>query len=139
MFGLLSEGRWETIVAALAPDVHHVFPGQNPLGGERHSRDAVLLWFQRLGRLYPRHEFDVHRVVSRGWPWRTWVAIQWSAHLGPAAGEPYVNHGAHWIQIRWGKATYFHAYLDTQLIDRSCSGMAAAGIEEAAADPIVDR
>jgi len=50
-----------------------------------------------------------------------------------------MNHGAHWIQIRWGKATYFHAYLDTQRIARSCAEMTDAGIEEAAATPIVDR
>jgi len=139
IFGKLSLGQWATIVDQLADDVHHVFPGDHPLGGERHTREAVLRWFERLGRLYPDHDFDVHTVVSRGWPWRTWVSIQWSARLGPQQGEPYMNHGAHWIQIRWGKATYFHAYLDTQRIARSCAEMTDAGIEEAAATPIVDR
>lgn len=139
MFGLLASGQWSTLVDALAPDVHHVFPGDHPLGGERHSREAVLRWFERLERLYPGHDFEVHRVMSRGWPWSTWVAIQWSALLRPAHGEAYENYGCHWIHIRWGKATYFHAYLDTQRIERSCAAMIAAGIEEAAATPIIDR
>jgi ketosteroid isomerase-like protein len=98
----------------------------------------VLRWFERLGRLYPGHDFDVHRVVSRGWPWETWVAIQWTARLRPAAGESYTNEGVHWIRIRWGKVTDFHAYLDTQKIAASCAAMAAAGIDEAAARPITD-
>jgi ketosteroid isomerase-like protein len=137
-FAQLSRGDWPTIVAKLSGDVHHVFPGDHPLGGERRTRAAVLAWFERLGRLYPGHEFEVHRVVSRGWPWSTWIAVQWSAVLRPQHGEPYTNHGAHWIHLRWGKAVAFHAYLDTQLIARSSAAMAAAGIEEAAAPPITD-
>jgi ketosteroid isomerase-like protein len=138
MFELLSRGEWPRIVAQLADDVHHVFPGDHPLGGERRSRDGVRVWFERLGRLYPGHDFEVHRVVSRGWPWSTWVAIEWSARLRPQQGDAYINHGAHWIHIRWGKATSFHAYLDTQGVARSCAEMAAVGIDEAAAPPIAD-
>jgi ketosteroid isomerase-like protein len=98
----------------------------------------VLRWFERLGRLFPGHDFDVHRVISRGWPWSTWVAVEWTAHLRPAAGEAYDNHGAHWIHLRWGKATSFHAYLDTQLVAQACRELAARGVEEGAAAPIVD-
>jgi ketosteroid isomerase-like protein len=137
-FSALSRGEWDVATAAMSADVHHVFPGDHPLGGERRSRDAVRRWFERLGRLYPGHGFEVHRVVSTGWPWDIWIAAQWTARLTPQLGEPYSNEGAHWIRVRWGRVTYFHAYLDTQLIDRACSEMAAAGIDEAAAAPIVD-
>jgi ketosteroid isomerase-like protein len=139
MFDLLSTGRWSEIADQLADGVHHGFPGDHPLGGERHSREAVTRWFERLGRLYPGHQFEVHNVVSRGWPWSTWVAVQWSARLTPAQGQAYTNHGTHWIHLSWGKASSFHAYLDTQLIERSCSEMVAAGVEEAGAGPITDR
>lgn len=138
VFEHLSRGDWEKTVADLAPGVRHVFPGAHPLGGERHTRDAVVRWFERLGRLFPGHDFTVHRVVSRGWPWDTWVAVQWSARLTPQHGEPYVNDGAHWLHIRWGKVNYFHAYLDTQRVADACRVMAQAGIDEAAADPIGD-
>lgn len=136
IFRLLSEGDWDAIVGQLAADVCHVFPGEHPLGGERRSRAAVTAWFERLGRLFPGHDFDVHRVVSRGWPWRTWVAIEWTARLRPQVGETYLNHGAHWVEIRWGRATGFHAYLDTERVAAACRDMAEHGVEEAAAAPI---
>jgi ketosteroid isomerase-like protein len=137
-FGALSRGEWARSTDRMADDVHHVFPGDHPLGGERHSREAVLRWFERLGRLYPGHDFEVHRVVAGGWPWDIWIAAQWTAHLTPQVGAPYANEGAHWIRVRWGKVTCFHAYLDTQRIDRACREMAEAGVAEAAAAPIVD-
>ena len=119
-----------------AERVHHVFPGRHPLGGERHSRAAVAAWFERLFRLFPGHEFRVTRVLSRGWPGSTWVAVQWVARLSPQVGEPYENHGAHWIHVRWGQVDHIHAYLDTALVEEACRRMADAGVEEAAAEPI---
>jgi ketosteroid isomerase-like protein len=136
MFTRLNRGEWKAIVEGLAEDVQHVFPGESPLGGERHTRAEVIRWFERLDHLFPGHAFRVHRVLSRGWPWNTWVAVQWSAEMRPAFGEPYENHGAHWIQIRWGKVRGFHAYLDTQRIADACAEMAEAGIAEASAPPI---
>jgi ketosteroid isomerase-like protein len=138
MFERLSRGDWNSIVGELAEGVEHVFPGDHPLGGVRHTREAVGRWFERLGRLYPGHDFQVRRVISRGWPGSTWVTVQWTARLRPQRGEPYVNDGAHWIHIRWGKVTYFHAYLDTGRVAASCQQMAKDGVEEAAAEPIVD-
>ncbi len=122
----------------VADDVHHIFPGDHPLGGERHSRAAVERWFERLYRLYPQLEFDIQRVVAGGWPWDTSIAIEWTDHGTCADGEPYRNSGGHFIRLRWGKAVYIHAHLDTQEIAASCERMAAAGIEEAAAQPITD-
>jgi ketosteroid isomerase-like protein len=136
-FAHLSQGDWDAVTAPMTSDVRHLFPGDHPLGGERNSRDAVTRWFERLGRLYPGHEFELHRVVSGGWPWDLWIAAQWTAQLRPAVGATYANEGAHWLRVRWGKVTYFHAYLDTQLIERACREMAEAGISEAAAEPIV--
>lgn len=138
VFESLSRGDWDSVVEGLAQDVHHIFPGDHPLGGERRTRAAVLLWFERLGHLYPGHDFEVHRIISSGWPWDMRIAVQWAAHLRPRIGEPYANEGAHWIRVRWGRVTYFHAYLDTQLIADACHRMAEAGVEEAAAPPIVD-
>lgn len=136
MFDLLSEGEWERVIDHLADDVCHTFPGRHPLGGTRHSRAGVQRWFERLDRLFPGHTFRVQRVVSRGWPWDTWIAVQWSAAMRPATGQPYANHGSHWIRIHWGKVKSFHGYLDTQLIVDSCEEMAQAGIDEAAAPSI---
>ena len=56
----------------MADDVHHVFPGDNALGGERHSREA----FERLYRLIPEIEFEVRDMAVRGWPWDTTIAVE---------------------------------------------------------------
>ena len=138
VFDSLNRGDSSTPLADVADDVHHVFPGDHPLGGERHSREALGRWFERLFRLFPGSRFEVKRVAVRGWPWDTSAAVEWVDRVGPAGGEPYVNEGAHWIRIRWGKVTEIHAYLDTQKVAEGCRQMAAAGVEEAAAPPIVD-
>jgi ketosteroid isomerase-like protein len=46
--------------------------------------------------------------------------------------------GTHVFRIRNGRVSYFHAYEDTEKVARACERMAALGIEEAAAPPIVD-
>jgi ketosteroid isomerase-like protein len=137
VFQRLSEGDWQSTLGDVAEDVHHVFPGDHPLGGERHSREAMARWFERLFLLFPELRFEVKNVASRGWPWSTWVAVEWVDRTTPHDGTPYENEGAHWIHLRWGKATYIHAYLDTQLVAEACERMAAAGVEEAAAEPIL--
>jgi ketosteroid isomerase-like protein len=135
-FEALSRGRWQDTVGDLADDVHHVFPGEHALGGERHSRDGMERWLERLYRLIPELHFEVKSVAVRGWPWDMRVAVQWRDWGRTADGEAYENDGAHWMRLRRGKATEIHAYLDTQSLAESCERMAAAGIEEAAAPPI---
>jgi ketosteroid isomerase-like protein len=136
LFEALSRGEWEKALVDVAPDVHHVFPGENAIGGERHSREAMGRWFERLYRLIPEIEFEVKEIVVRGWPWDMHVAVEWSDRGKAADGVPYENEGAHWMRLRRGKATYIHAYLDTEKVTEICDRMAASGIEEAAAAPV---
>jgi ketosteroid isomerase-like protein len=136
IFEALGRGDWQAAMADVAADVHHVFPGDNAMGGERHSREAMERWFERVYRLIPDLNFEMKRVSVRGWPWDMAVAVEWRDWGRAADGEPYENEGAHWIRIRRGKATYIHAYLDTEKVTRICERLAAAGIEEAGAPPI---
>ena len=138
IFDALGRGDVEAVTADLAADVHHVFAGDNALGGERHSRAGFEEWLHRLYRLIPEIEFEVRDVAVRGWPWDTAVAIEWTDRGKAADGTPYVNEGAHWIRLRWGRAVAIHGYLDTEKLTRLLEGMAAAGIEEAAAAPVGD-
>jgi ketosteroid isomerase-like protein len=138
VFESLNRGDWRTPLSDTADDVHHVFPGDHALGGERHSREALERWFERLFRLFPEPRFEVRRVAARGWPWSTWVAVQWVDQVAPANGERYLNQGSHWVHVRWGKVTAIHAYLDSQRVADACREMAGRGVEEAAAPPIVD-
>ena len=135
-FDQLSDGAYAKALRAMSPNVHHVFPGRSPLGGERHTREAVGLWFERLDRLFPGHVFDVERVIVGGWPWSTWIAVRWTVALKTASGDEYRNAGAHWLHLRWGRVDAFHAYLDTELVEGACRQMVAAGIAEAGAEPI---
>jgi ketosteroid isomerase-like protein len=96
-------------------------------------------WFERLYRLIPEIEFEVHDVAVRGWPWDTAVAIEWTDRGRGADGTTYENEGAHWIRLRWGKAVSVHAYLDTEKVTQLLDSMAAGGVDEAAAAPIGDR
>jgi len=64
------------------------------------------------------------------------VAVEWMADVTPAVGERYVNQGAHFMHIRWGRVVYIHAYEDSQKVVEACRRLAASGITEAAAAPI---
>jgi ketosteroid isomerase-like protein len=135
-FEALSRGDWEAAIEDVAPDVHHVFPGDNAIGGERHSKEAMGRWFERLYLLIPDLHFDVKHIAVKGWPWDMMVAVEWADHGHASDGEPYVNEGAHWIRLQRGKATYIHAYLDTEKVTEICRRLAEDGVEEAAAAPI---
>lgn len=136
IFAALSEGDWPSATVDIADDVHHVFAGDSALGGERHSKEAFERWFERLYRLIPEIEFEIHDVAVRGWPWDTAVAVEWTDRGRAADGSAYENHGAHWIRLRWGKGVEVHGYLDTAKLDAVLERLAAAGFEEAGAPPI---
>jgi len=135
-FEALGQGDWETGIEDVADDVHHVFPGDNAIGGERHSKEAMGLWFERVYRLIPELRFEVRNVAVKGWPWDMMVAVEWTDHGLAADGVPYSNEGAHWIRLRRGKATYIHAFLDSDKVTQMCRRMADSGIKEAGAEPI---
>ena len=67
------------ILKGCSPDVHHRFGGHHALGGERHDRDALGRWFERLGRLAPTLQLTVHNIWVKGWPSNTTVIMRWSA------------------------------------------------------------
>jgi ketosteroid isomerase-like protein len=138
IFDALGRGDYMVVVDGLADDVHHVFAGDSALGGERHSRDAVRSWFERLFRLYDELRFEIQHVFVSGPPWNLVVGVEWLGHARPKAGQPYVNEGFHVINIRRGRVAYFHAYEDSQKVADACREMADAGIAEATAAPIVD-
>ena len=138
IFDELNRGNYPAVVAGARDDVHHVFAGDHPLGGERHSRAGLERWFERVYRLFPGLRFEVKEVAASGPPWRTVAAIEWVAHADPPTGRPYLNTGAHVLRIRWGKATHIHAYEDSQTVAEACRLMAERGVEEAAAPPVAD-
>jgi len=136
-FSRLSAGDYQTLLMACAPDVEHTFSGDHALGGTRHSKEGLEHWFERLFRLFPGLDFEVKRVLVRGWPWQTVAMVEWVDRARPADGVPYVNEGTHVLRFSWGRLVSLHAYLDTQKVEEVCERLAKEGIEEASAPPIL--
>ena len=137
VFERLSKGDYEYTLSGVGTTIEHHFSGEHSLGGKRTSTRAMRLWFERLFRLFPNLQFEMHSIAASGGPWDTTVVVEWTDRATPADGKDYVNSGAHVIRMRWGKVVSIHAYLDTQVLIDTLNRMAANGIEEAKAPPII--
>ncbi len=136
-FDRLTAGDWQPILDDLSPNVHHVYAGQNAVGGTRTSRDDVKRWFERVYRLFPSFHENVREVLVRGWPWDTVAAVQWVVTTHSSVlDETLEIHGVHVVRLRWGKVTELQAYHDTEKFSTYLTRLAAAGVDEAAAPPI---
>lgn len=135
-FGDLSDRNRAPLLGRCAADMYHTFAGEHALGGTRHSRVAFRSWLDRLYRLFPELRFHIRDILVTGPPWNTRLAISWKDRGVAADGVDYQNEGVHLLRHRWGRLVELHAKLDTQHLERTLDRMAAAGIEEAAADPI---
>jgi ketosteroid isomerase-like protein len=132
----LSNRKVEPLIERAAPDLRHTFAGDHALGGTRRSREAFRAWMERLYRLFPELTFTIRDMMATGPPWNTRLALFWADRGVAADGVDYENDGVHLLRLEWGRLTELHARLDTQHLERTLDRMAAAGIEEAAADPI---
>ncbi|WP_066362123.1 nuclear transport factor 2 family protein [Herbidospora mongoliensis] len=128
---------YDALLKDCASDVHHRFGGSHALGGERHDREALRRWFDRLGRVSPALSLTVHDVWVKGTPRNTTVIIRWSATQDMPDGSPYDNHGVHIVQMKWGKILSIDANEDSQVVAEGLRVFAAHGVAEALADPIV--
>ena len=119
------------------PKIHHRFYGSHALSGERHDREAVRRWFERLGRLGPGLTLTVHEVWVKGLPNDTTIIMRWSAKDTLIDGSPYSNCGVHILKMRWFKIVDIDAYEDSQAVAENLKLQAAHGVQEAAEPPIV--
>lgn len=122
------------------PDTKRVSLGcrRSCVGGERHGKQSVKQWFERMGRVFPKLHIDIEQVEVTGWPWNTTVFVKWRANARLLDGQSsYVNRGVHVFKLRWGKVYSIEEYFDSQAAERSLAIQARAGLDEAAAGPIV--
>jgi ketosteroid isomerase-like protein len=117
-FAHLSAGDYELVLRGVDDNVQHRPAGHHPLSGERHTEQALRLWFQRLFHLYRSLVFEVHSITSSGWPWDLRAAAEWSATVTPVRGPGYVNRGVHLIRIRRGRVTQLYAYEEAKPLPR---------------------
>jgi len=134
----LSDRNAEALLDRCAPDMTHTFAGEHALGGTRQSREAFREWVDRLYRLFPELQFHVRDILVAGPPWNTRLVIAWQDRGVAADGVDYENEGIHRLCLHWGRLVALHATLDTQHLTNTLDRMAAAGIDEATADPICD-
>lgn len=134
----LGRGNYETILAGMAPRFEHVFFGEHPLGGTRHTGGAYRLWFERLARLFPGLGFEIRNIIVNGWPWNTVAAVEWVDRLTTRDGQPQQNVGVHIIRMRWTKVTEIRIYCDNQRLAAICERQAQLGVAEATAMFITD-
>lgn len=128
---------FDALLDDCTPDVHHRFGGDHALGGERHDRDALRLWFERLGRLGRHLTLTVEDVWVKGLPHDTTVIVRWSATDRLPDGSPYRNRGVHVVKMRWGKVVDIDAHEDSQAVAAGLERQAASGVAEARAPKIV--
>ena len=137
VFAQLDQGDYEYALSGIGTTIEHQFAGNHCLGGRRTSTRAMRFWFQRLFRLFPNLQFEIHSISVSGFPWNTTAVAEWTDRATPVDGSNYVNSGVHVIRMRWGKVVSIHAYLDTQVLTETLNRMVDRGIEEAKAPPII--
>jgi ketosteroid isomerase-like protein len=133
----LQQRDWAYVVDQFGPGFTYRFEGEHAIGGERHTREAMAAWFERLFRLFPDIAFTVRDVVVSGWPWRT-RAVALVDVRATVDGAPYRNTVAQEIEIRWGRIVRIVNHEDTQKLARALDELRAGGVDEAGAAPIAD-
>ena len=136
-FDLVNNRRWDDLMNSITPRVHHRFGGRHAIGGERHDRETLRLWFERLARVLPDLQLEINKIWVQGWPWHTMVFVQWDGTATLLNGDGYRQHAIHVITLRWGKIAALDVFEDSQEVDRALTAQAAAGLEEAVAEPIL--
>ena len=136
-FDDVNNHRWDQLMHSITPNVHHRFGGAHAIGGQRHDRETLRLWFERLARVLPNLHLKINNVWVQGWPWHTMVFVQWDGTATLLNGGGYFQHAVHVITLRWGKISALDVFEDSQEVDRALTAQAAAGLEEADAEPIV--
>lgn len=134
-FQQLNQGNYKPLIALFSDNVHYRFEGNHALGGERFTKKAVEVWFERLLRLLPS-KFEIKSMLIHGQPWNTDVIIEFQDQVSPLNIDSYTNNGIQKVKIIWGKAVDVHTYVDTYKIQRALKLLAEQGIEEAIAEPI---
>ena len=136
-FDDVNNRRWDELMTSITPSVHHRFGGVHAIGGERHDREALRLWFERLARVLPNLQLDINDIWVKGPPWHTMVFVQWDGTATLLNGGGYFQHAIHVITLRWGKIAALDVFEDSQEVARALAIQAEAGLEEALAEPIL--
>jgi ketosteroid isomerase-like protein len=121
-------GDYAAVLSICVPDVHVRIPGDGPLSGTFESVEEYERWFERVFTLAASLEFEIVELMVKGPPWNTRIAVEWIDTVTARDGATYVNEGAHFIHMRWGRLTSVHYRWNTELVTASLEHAAAEGI-----------
>ena len=133
----LERGDIDALLTQFREECTLVFVGDTPLGAHLSTRTEVRRWFERFLRMLPEPRFEIQRLVVSGMPWKLRLA-SYVVIRSRINGEPYENQFAHFLTLKWGKVVDDLVLEDTQTWARACERLAAAGVAEATASPLVD-
>jgi hypothetical protein len=75
-FENVNHHEYEELLKAVAPNVHHRFAGAHSIGGERHDKEAMSRWLERVGRVLPNLHIKVNDIWVKGWPFKPHPALK---------------------------------------------------------------
>ena len=61
-FENVNNHNYDELLKAVALNVHHRFAGAHSIGGERHDKEAMRLWLERVGRVLPNLHIKVNDI-----------------------------------------------------------------------------
>ncbi|OAQ57364.1 snoaL-like domain-containing protein [Pochonia chlamydosporia 170] len=128
---------YEFIASEFHLNAEHWFAGSHAMSGKRVTHARIVDWYRRLRVVFPGIKFRLHKVFVSGSPWNSKACIEWTDEVYDNTGRPLPNEGVFVISIKWGRVTEFHVYCDTAKIEDNLGILAAQGVSEASAAPIV--
>lgn len=63
VFDHVNNHRWDEVLKPVATNVHHCIAGTYTFVGERHDKETMRRWFERLGRV----QSTVHLKANNIW------------------------------------------------------------------------
>ena len=100
------------LLAGYADDAVLVFPGPSSWGGEYRGKEAIAGFLQRF--LEDGLVGETHDILVNGPPWRTTVAVFFTATARDGSGEVvYDNRAILFARARWGRIFYQEDFEDT--------------------------
>ena len=136
-FDQVNNRRWDELMNSIAPERPSPLR-RRPRDRRRAPRQRDAAPLVRAPRaVLPNLQLKINDIWVKGWPWHTMVFVQWDGTATLLDGGHYFQHAIHVITLRWGKIAALDVFEDSQEVDRALAVQAAAGLEEAVAEPIL--
>jgi ketosteroid isomerase-like protein len=114
-----NRGDFAAVADMFAADGVFEFIGDTPLGGERRGREAVVEWFEQVGREFGRLTLQADDVTVSGPPWNMRVIVRLSDRYHLISGDTMSNRGFQFLRLAWGKVKEDRILVDLGVVRRA--------------------